>query len=128
MSFEKFLEELGGSSTNKLSNEKFTILIALNKGSTTISDDDCYLLSIPGNDKYAFEIRLKDNYLHLICDGNDYKSTKEIIIYNKGLLAIVFNSNVINVFHDGINVLSVTIRKSYFNDDKIIVNKIKIWI
>lgn len=117
--------KITGFSSNKLNNTKFTILIALNKGSTTISGDDCYLLSIPGNDKYAFEIRLKNNYLHLMCDGNDYQSSKEIIIYNKGLLAIVFNSNVINVFHDGINVLSVTIRKSYFNEDKIIVNKNK---
>jgi hypothetical protein len=116
--------KLTGFSSNKLSKDNFTILMTLNKGSSYNEDDDNYLLSIPGNDKYAFELKLKNNYLHLICDGDDVES-KEIIIYNKGLLAVVFDQNNINILHDGINIISTSIRKCYFNDDKITVNKNK---
>ena len=121
--------KLTGFSSNKFISDKFCILIVLNKGdsveeSVEESDsEDKYLISIPGNDKYAFEIKLVDKNLHLIYDSNDVVSSREIILYNKGLLAILFDNNNINIFHDGINILSTTIRKCYFNSDKIIINR-----
>jgi hypothetical protein len=129
-----FNYKLTGFSSNKFISDKFCILMALNKGNNDIddythydndTDNDKYLISIPGNDKYAFELKLIDKHLHLIYDSNDIISSREIILYNKGLLSVLFNNNNINIFHDGINILSTTIRKCYFNTDKIIINRNK---
>ena len=119
---------ISGFSSNKFISEKICILFALNQGDNSndsTSDDDNYLLSIPGNDKYAFEIKVKDKNLHLICDSDYFESSRELILYNKGILAITFDNNFINIFHDGINILSTTIRKCYFNNDKIVINRNK---
>jgi len=131
-SINLFNYKLSGLSSNKFTSDKFCILMVLNKGDNELDstnfdseEDEKYLISIPGNDKYAFELKLIDKNLHLIYDTYDVISSREIILYNKGLLAILFDNNNINIFHDGINILSTTIRKCYFNNDKIIINRNK---
>lgn len=127
--------KLVGFPANKLSNKNFSILFCLNKNFENIASDNSvneknsvsefYLLSIPGNDRYSFEIVLKDNYLYLIVDKNEYKSKHEIILYNKSLLAITYTGETINIYHDGVNILSQKIKKLYFSPDNLLINRNK---
>ena len=135
--------------SNKISNDKFSILFCLNKNiennifkNETVFDEsdninnesnnesndesnDIYLLSVPGNDRYSFEIQLIDNYLYIICGGDKYKSKNEVILYNKSLLSIQYDNGLIYIVYDGINILTTKIRKLYFNNEKIIINRNK---
>ena len=127
--------KITGFPSNKLSNENFSILICLNKNiENTASDDnineedntsDFYLLSMPGNERYSFEIKIKDNYIYLISDKNIYKSTHEVIFYNKSLFTITYNNGLINIYNDGLNILSKEIKKLYFSNDNILFNRNK---
>ena len=126
--------KLTGFPSNKLSNEKFTILFCLNKNIENVvnkldesytESNDFYLLSIPGNDRYSFEIQLLDNYLYLVCGEDRYKSKNEVILYNKSLLSIQYNNGLIYIIYDGINILTTDIRKIYFNNDNLIINRNK---
>ena len=116
--------KLTGFQSNILSTETFTILFCLNNKNDILNDvTNIYLISIPGNDRYAFEIKISgNNILTLLCDNNQY-TTQNLNIFNKSLIAITYNNGLINIFEDGINVLSKTIRKCYFNGSNIIINK-----
>ena len=128
-------KKLIGFPSNKLLNNNFSILICLNKNYENIASDNYineedsvtkfYLLSLPGNDRYSFEIEIRDNYLYLIQDNDEYKSTSELIIYNKSLLAIIYDDNKINIYQDGINILSVKNKKLYFSNDSLVLNRNK---
>jgi hypothetical protein len=131
--------KLSGFSSNKISNNKFSILFCLNKNivnnifkDNNVSDEDennelneIFLISIPGNDRYSFEIQLQDNYLYIVCGKDKYKSKNEIILYNKSLLSIQYDNGTINIIHDGINILTANIRKIYFSEDSFIINRNK---
>jgi len=127
--------KLIGFPSNKLSNETFTIIYCLNKNIENSASDiyvneknnqsDFYLLSIPGNDRYAIEIKIKDNYLHLINNNNTYISKNELIIHNKSLLSITYDNNIIRIDLDGLNILSNEVKKLYFNNSNIVINKNK---
>jgi len=127
--------KITGFSSNKLSNENFSILICLNKNiENTASDDnineedntsDFYLLSVPGNERYSFEIKIKNNYIYLISDNKEYKSNNEVIFYNKSLFTITYKSGLINIYNDGLNILSKEIKKLYFSNDNILFNRNK---
>ena len=133
--------KLVGFQTDKLSNEEFTILICLNKNFENVASDNyvdniipnsetkdsvdeaLYLISMPGNDRYSFEIMIKENYIYLINGKNKYKSKNEIILYNKSLLAITYKEQTINVFYDGLNIISQKVQKIYFSKDNFFVNR-----
>jgi len=127
--------KLTGFPANKLSNEKMTIIICLSKNFENNSSDiavneensnsDFYLISIPGNDRYCFEIKVVDNYFYLINGKNEYKSKNEIILYNKSLIAITYGNNLLDIHYDGIIILSEKINKLYFSPNNIIINKNK---
>jgi hypothetical protein len=61
---------------NKLSNEKMTIIICLSKNFENNASDievneensniDFYLISVPGNERYAFEIKVVNNYFYFL--------------------------------------------------------------
>ena len=122
--------KLKGFVSDKLSNNKFTILFCLNKNIVKADEintgiDDVYLISVPGNDRYSFEIQLIDNYLYLICGKDKYKSKNEVILYNKSLLSIQYDNGNIYINYDGVNILTENIRKIYFGNDNIIINRNK---
>ena len=132
--------KITGFSSNILSNKEFSILICLNKNYENSASDEKmidinsedsenlehYLISIPGNDRYSFEIKLKDKYLYLVNENKEYQSKNEIILYNKTLISILYNNNIIDIYYDGVNVISEKIKNIYFNTNNIIINKNKI--
>ena len=129
--------KLVGFSCDKLSNKNFTIILCINKNfqnpemdhievsEETYSIDDLYLLSLPGNERYSLEIKFKDNYIYLINGNKEYRSKSEIILYNKSLLAITYENDIINIYQDGIKILSETINKIYFSSNNLIINRNK---
>jgi len=143
--------KLTGFQSNKISNNKFSIILCLNKNienniflNDKVSDEfddkvsdesndinntnnlnNVFLISIPGNDRYSFEIQLIDNYLYIICDKDKYKSKNEIILYNKSLLSIQYDNGLMYINYDGINILTANIRKIYFSNDTLIINRNK---
>jgi hypothetical protein len=131
---------------NKLSNNEFTILFCLSKNTTSndITDkqintqfgqeeeeeiseksivNESFLLSMPGNDRYSFEIRLDNDYLRLIIDNKEYISKQQLILYNKSLLAITYDGTTMNIYYDGALLISEKIRKIYLNTSPILINK-----
>ena len=120
--------KLTGFPSNKLSNNAFTILFCLNKNivnNDIVDNNDIYLISVPGNDRYSFEIQMVDNYLYIVCGKDKYKSKNEIILYNKSLLSIQYDNGIIYIIYDGINILTTNIRKLYFSEDVFIINRNK---
>jgi len=127
--------KLIGIPANKLSNTSFTISFCLNKNFENIASNeavneenstfDYYLISIPGNDRYSFEIKIKNNFIYLVTDNIEHKSNNEVILYNKCLVTITYNDGIINIYQDGINILSKKIKKVYFSNDNILINKNK---
>lgn len=133
-SLSTLYQKLTGFPSNYIS-ENFSILFCLNKKiENDISDvkvdeknsiTDFYLISIPGNNRYAFEIKIKDDYLYLIEGKNETKTENKIIIFNKSLLAITSDGDEINIYLDGVNILNKKIDKMYFNKNNFVINKNK---
>ena len=89
------------------------------------NNSDFYLLSVPGNNRYAFELKIVNKTLYLIIDNTEYKSSYDFIFYNKSLLFITYDGTKLNVYQDGLLLISVIPRKLYFNNNKIIINRNK---
>ena len=142
--------KITGFKSNKL-NKTFTCIFLLNHdienenvkilNNIDILEEDCssdknnhnikdtiiksYLLSIPGNDMYAFEVALIDNYIYVYYGNNIFKTNNKIILYNKTMITIELNNNILNILQDGINILSVNTPNMYFNGNNISINKNK---
>ena len=125
--------------SNKLVNNNFTIIFCINKNyensasdiyvdnSMTNSEEENIikeqvLINIPGNERYALILKFIDNYIYLIINGKTYKSKHEVILYNKSIVSLNYSNDLINVYYDGINVISEKINKLYFNSSNIIIN------
>ncbi len=126
-------QKIVGFQTNNISNDNFTILICLNKitessmmeSNENDKDKDVYLLSIPGNDRYAFEIEFKDKHL-VIHNGNNKVTTEnEIILFNKSLLGFIYSNGILHINLDGLEVMSYNIGKLYLSNDPFMINKNK---
>jgi len=127
--------KISGFASNMISNDKFTIIICLNKNyeniaSSTYQDTkdeilETFLLSIPGNERYSFEIEINGKNLYLLSENYKYKATENLLIYNKSLLSIIYDNGLINIYLDGLNILSQKIGKLYFNNSNIILNRNK---
>lgn len=133
---------LTGFSSSKISNTEFTIIICLSKNYENSASNDYIdnmktdseeenrikeqiLISIPGNDRYVFEILLKDNFLYLLYNGKTFKSKHELILYNKSLIAITFENSILNIYYDGVIIISEKMNKLYFNKNNFTINKNK---
>ena len=127
--------KLKGFSSNTLSNEQCSILFCLNKNIENKASDDSineedsltniYLISVPGNERYSFEIEFKDNYLYLINGTETYRTKNEVILYNKSLLTIMYDNGTIYILQDGNNILTEKVKKLYFSKDNILINRNK---
>lgn len=137
--------KLDGFNANNLLNDGFTIIFCLSKNtmSNDITDkqiniqfgqeeeekevksivNESFLISVPGNDRYSFEIRLDDDYLNLVVDNKEYKSKQQLILYNKSLLVLSYDGSNMNIYYDGVLIISEQIRKIYLNSSKLIINK-----
>ena len=83
------------------------------------------LFSFPGNNKYSFDIGIYKEYLYLFNDKIKVKSSEKLNYFNKASLSIIYKDNSINIFMDGMNILSSKIDKIYFNKNNFIINKNK---
>ena len=83
------------------------------------------LLSFPGNNKYSFEIGIYDDYLYVLNDKLKVKSSEKLNYYNKASLCIVYENGTLNIFNDGMNILSTPIDRIYFNNNRFSINKNK---
>ena len=143
--------KLEGIPSNTLSEDKFSIMLCLNKNydntqeiinsedyiyeeshSYNDTNDKYYLISIPGNEKYAFEIEINNHNLYLNVTNEKIEAKKEFIINNKSLLTITYDSNtnknknaILNIYLDGYNILSQYVNKLHFNKNNICINRNK---
>ena len=125
--------KLTGFPANRLSNKDITIIFLINKNfedetisSIDILSNEYYLISIPGNSRYSFEVKLgKDNYLYVITDKETHKSKNELLIYNKSQITIDYSKEkeVLNIYLDGFNILSINNLKLFFSESNIIINR-----
>ena len=134
--------KIEGFNSNIINNNEFTIFMIINKqndlpkinalvddSNNNINDkNNIYekiLLCFPGNNKYSFEILIENDYLVLKNDKINIKSKEKLNYYNKSSLVIIYKDGKINIFNEGINIISSKIDKIYFNDNKFIINKNK---
>ena len=127
--------DLSGNTSNDIfsSTDKFTIVITMNEEPKPdiVSATDVnirYILTVPGNNKNAFEIGInRDNKLILIMDNKEVMSNKDISLFNKSVITITcLNGVSFNIYQDGVNIMNINnINKFYFNKDKVILNKNK---
>lgn len=131
--------EIQGFPSNNLNTTHFTLIFLLNKqennnaidskieGNLTKKNDifNKILLSLPGNNNYAFEIGIKDDYLYLLQDNQQTKSNRPLSFYKKSMITIIYENGILNIFNDGINILSKKINNIHFNKKQFSMNKNK---
>ena len=131
--------KINGFPSNNINSEKFTIIFTLNKQNENKqvnskiegnfdnenNINNKVLLSIQGNNNYAFEIGILDDYLYLIQNNKKTKSNKPLNYYHKSTITILYENDVLNIYNDNLNILSKKINKIYFNNKPIIINKNK---
>ena len=87
--------------------------------------DDQYLLSMTGNERFSFELLLRENRLVLVVDGKEFPASHETMMYSKTSLALLYDGKRMRVLCDGISVIDTPLRKMYFNKNRFLVNKNK---
>jgi len=85
------------------------------------------LLSIPGNNYYAFEIELNNSYLYFKTDNKRIKSSKQLYLSNKSMITITYDhsKSMVNIYQNGENIISAKVNKFYLNEDNIYFNRNK---
>ena len=86
-------------------------------------DNASYLLSIPGNSNYFFELKIIDNYLYLIIGKKSYKSNNPLLLYNKTFINIIYSNQILNIYQDNIPLITQKVDKPSLNNDNIIINR-----
>ena len=86
-------------------------------------DNSSYLLSIPGNSNYFFELKIIDNYLYLIIGKKSYKSNNPLLLYNKTFINIIYSNQILNIYQDNIPLITQKVDKPSLNNDNIIINR-----
>ena len=123
--------KIEGFPSNNINSEKFTLLFTINKieenvnTNAKLNNAEKTLLSIQGNNSYCFEIVIIDDYIYLKQDNKKIKSTKQLNYFNKSVITIVYDNNLLNIYNDNMNVLSHKINKIYMNNKPVIINKNK---
>ena len=56
-----------------------------------------FLLSMPGNERYSFEIKFKENYIYLINGNDEYKSKNEITQPKTNEFHLFFEGSVYSI-------------------------------
>ena len=125
--------KIDGFPSSNINSSHFTILFTINKIEENINDKSTLdnknnsktLLSIQGNNNYCFEIIIKDDYLYLVQNNNKIKSNKSLNYFNKSVITVLYDGNVLNIYNDNLNILSYKINKIYLNKNPILINKNK---
>jgi len=131
--------KIEGFPSNVLNSEKFTLVLSINKqednnqlkskveGNLSKENDQFnrILLSVQGNNQYAFEIGILDDYLYLLQNNKKIKSDRPLNYYNKSMITVLYDGNVLNIYNDNLNILSHKIDKIYLNKKPILLNKNK---
>ncbi len=123
----------GPISSTLLNNNKFTIVIVINREieNKVVKDEDGeqykYLLTVPGNERNSFEISIdKENHINYHGDRNTiYRTENPVILYNKSVLTFTYENSKFSLYQDSIQLLSRQVGKFYFNNNNIIINKNK---
>ncbi len=131
-----------GFATNLLT-DTFTFSLVLEKSQKMIEDADNditnnyetfqnksssqnaekMILSIPGNERYAFEIEWVNDYIYLYTPFRKIKSKKQVALYNKSLLEFEYSKGQILIRVNGDEVLNEKVLKVSFNKNKWILNR-----
>ena len=129
--------KIEGFNSNEINNREFTIFMIINKQNdypkinSLVNEEgnknnkniyEKNLLSLPGNNRYSFELLIENDHLVLKTDKNKIKSKDKLNYYNKASLVIIYKDGKMNIFNDGINIISAKIDKIYFNSNKFIIN------
>ena len=130
--------KIEGFPSNELNSDSFTINLVLNKQENNNSIDskvegnlktdtifNKILLSICGNNNYAFELGIENDYLYLLQGKNKIKSNKQLTYYNKSMITCMYDGTTMNIFCDNLNIISSKINKLYMSKKPIILNKNK---
>jgi len=125
--------KIEGFPSNHLHSDKFTLIFTLNKMNDDIPKNSNIqpnkfpktLLSIPGNNNYAFEIVIHDDHIFLHTQNKKIKSTRPLNYFNKSVITIMLNKNTLNIFNDNLNILSHKMESIYLNNKPIVINKNK---
>lgn len=131
--------EIQGFPSNHLNTTHFTLIFLLNKQENNNAIDskiegnlskknnifNKILLSLYGNNNYAFEIGIKDDYLYLLQDNQQTKSNRPLSFYKKSMITIIYENGILNIFNDGINILNKKINNIHFNKKQFTMNKNK---
>ena len=121
--------KIDGFPSNHINSEKFTIIFTINKideninTNAKLNNKEKVLLSIQGNNNFCFELLIIDDYIYLKQENKKIKSDKQLNYFNKSVITILYDGNLLNIYNDNLNILSHKINKIYANNKPIIINK-----
>lgn len=107
--------------------EKVTLMeeeIPSNEESSTI-DSTPNALTIPGNNGNGIQLFIPNcqGRIKLVFNGSQtFYSDRQLVFYVKSVITLVYSNSMINVFQDGVNVLSAKIDAFYPNNNPITIN------
>ena len=88
------------------------------------------VLSISGNDGKSLELFLPDQEgkIKVVYNGMDESySSRELVFYNKTILTLTYSDSVVNVYQDGVQVLTMTTGVVHLDNEPLIINKNGTW-
>ena len=85
--------------------------------------NESYLLSIPGNSNYFFEIKIVNDILYLIVGKNIYKAINKLILYNKTFINIIYSNGILNIYQDNTPLIKQKIEIPSLNNNNIVINR-----
>ena len=121
--------KIDGFPSNHINSDKFTLILTLNKieeninTNAKLNNKEKVLLSIQGNNNFCFELLIIDDYIYLKQENKKIKSDKQLNYFNKSILTILYDGNLLNIYNDNMNILSHKINKIYMNNKPILLNK-----
>lgn len=112
--------------------EKVTLMeeeIPSNEESSTV-DSTPNALTIPGNNGSGIQLFIPNcqGRIKLVFNGSQtFYSDRQLVFYVKSVITLVYSNSMINVFQDGVNVLSAKIDAFYPNNNPITINSSFNW-
>jgi len=138
--------KITGFSSNNLSTTKFSIVFFINNVDTNNDgeDDDSNdtpvdnnnlsskdikniqkksLLAVTGNDNYSFEIFLYNNYIYVKNNDQLYNSDIKLVLINKTMISIIFDTQKMTVYSDGLKLLDIKTNKLFYTKNNLEINR-----
>ena len=87
-------------------------------------------LTIPGNNGSGIQLFIPNcqGRIKLVFNGSQtFYSDRQLVFYVKSVITLVYSNSMINVFQDGVNVLSAKIDAFYPNNNPITINSSFNW-